>query len=243
MRVDQNLIFDVGVNKGEDTSLYLEKGFRVVGIEANPLLAHDLRATFADPIARGDLILLNLGVWSERTKLTFYRNLDNDHWSSFDPVYGCRNNTRFETSEIECVTILELINDYGLPRFLKIDVEGADRLIVADLAKHQLQPPYVSVEEYGVQAIDNLHEVGYEKFKFAAQRDKSWAVPPNPPLEGRFATRDFSGWDSGLFGRELPGDWMPYEQARQTFVDSIRQPNGQYVGPEHEWYDIHATTE
>ena len=33
-RYDDNLIYDIGVNKGEDTEFYLNKGFRVVGIEA-----------------------------------------------------------------------------------------------------------------------------------------------------------------------------------------------------------------
>ena len=32
----QNLIFDVGLHKGEDTDFYLKKGFSVVAFEADP---------------------------------------------------------------------------------------------------------------------------------------------------------------------------------------------------------------
>ena len=42
-----NLIFDVGLHTGQDTAFYLKKGFRVIAIEANPLLAPARR----DPIS------------------------------------------------------------------------------------------------------------------------------------------------------------------------------------------------
>lgn len=33
-----NLIYDVGLHRGEDTDFYLKKGFHVVALEANPEL-------------------------------------------------------------------------------------------------------------------------------------------------------------------------------------------------------------
>lgn len=44
------LIIDVGGNNGDDTAFYLHRGYRVVMVEANPLLAEHLRGRFA---ARG----------------------------------------------------------------------------------------------------------------------------------------------------------------------------------------------
>ena len=38
-----NLIYDVGMNKGEETDFYLKKGFRVIGFEANPNLTESCR--------------------------------------------------------------------------------------------------------------------------------------------------------------------------------------------------------
>ena len=32
----KDLIYDVGMHKGEDTEFYLRKGFRVIAIEADP---------------------------------------------------------------------------------------------------------------------------------------------------------------------------------------------------------------
>ena len=36
--MEKNLIFDIGFHKGEDTKYYLEKGYKVVAVEANPIL-------------------------------------------------------------------------------------------------------------------------------------------------------------------------------------------------------------
>lgn len=41
-----DLIFDIGMYKGEDTDFYLKRGFRVIAFEANPDMIALLRATF-----------------------------------------------------------------------------------------------------------------------------------------------------------------------------------------------------
>ena len=48
-------IFDVGLHKGEDTEFYLKKGFKVVGIEANPLLYQQARERFSEAVNAGRL--------------------------------------------------------------------------------------------------------------------------------------------------------------------------------------------
>lgn len=238
--INQNLIFDIGVNKGEDTRFYLDKGFNVVGVEASPVIVEQLKIDFAQELASGRFILEECGLWHERCQITFYRNLDNDHWSSFEEAYGCRNGTAYEELVIDCITTKDLVEKHGMPRFMKIDVEGADKYIVADLAGFNLKPLFVSVEEYGKDAIEALHNAGYTKFNFTAQRDKKWAIPPNPPKEGAFIEKTFTGYDSGLFGLELPSEWLDYEAAKAEFRNNIRNDEYVYVGPENEWYDVHA---
>jgi hypothetical protein len=51
----RNLIYDVGMHEGEDTKFFIERGFKVVGIEANPQLVARIRETLARPIAEGKL--------------------------------------------------------------------------------------------------------------------------------------------------------------------------------------------
>lgn len=238
--LQDDLIFDLGVNRGEDSEFYLAKGFRVVAVEANPVLFGQTAERLSNWIDSKQLVLLNLGVWSEPKTLTFYLNEDNDHWSSFDPTYGTRDGTRYRTLDIRCITVPHLLREYGVPHYMKIDIEGADRLVLAQLRGSSPLPHYVSVEEYGVAAIRDLAAIGYSRFQIVPQGNKSWAVPPNPPREGRYVERHFSGADSGLFGAELPGEWQNLEAAISSFTQRVRRADGSYVGPAGEWHDIHA---
>ena len=57
-----DLIYDVGAHQGEDTDFYLRKGFRVVAVEADPVLAARLRENFATAIDCGQLVVVEAAV-------------------------------------------------------------------------------------------------------------------------------------------------------------------------------------
>jgi len=239
---DRNLIYDLGMNHGEDSLFYLQKGFRVVAVEASPVIYAKMLEEFRIWIETGQLTILNVGVWDSASKLTFYRNLDNDHWSSFDRIYGTRNGTTFEEVDIDCVTLDTILKKYGVPYYLKIDIEGADKTAVSSLAALPARPAFVSVEEYGIKCVTDLHDVGYDRFKLIPQSNKSaMNPPPAPALEGSYALKYFNGKDTGLFGLELPGEWLTFEEAYKAFTTSVRDEAGAWVGTQDEWYDVHAT--
>ena len=240
--LNKQVIFDLGVNNGNDTAFYLEKGFRVIGVEANPLLADAARERFAEEINQGRLVLLNVGIWHTNATMPFYVNESNDHWSSFDPGYGCRQGTPFHIIEVQCLTISQLLESYELPYYMKIDIEGADKVVIAQMQELTGRPHYISVEEYGVKAIDDLHQLGYGQFAIVPQRTKTVASAPETPLEGEgaYLARQFDDTVSGVFGRELQDPWRSYEEARQYYLNSIRREDHTYIGPQYEWYDIHA---
>lgn len=238
--MDHNLIFDIGANSGDDTAYYLDKGFAVIAVEASPVLVSTLRQRFKACPSPDKLTIVNAGVFREAGIFPFYRNLENDHWSSFDAAYGTRQGTQYETINVPCVTINSLLERHGIPRYLKIDVEGVDRMILAELRGTDCRPAFISVEEYGIAALQDLQSLGYEAFFFAAQRDKSWAAKVNE-REGLAIEKIFSGYDSGPFGLDIPGPWLSFEDACDCFSKSIRNEKGTYIGPEHEWHDIHAT--
>lgn len=52
MGVVEDLIYDVGFNRGEDTAYYLRKGYRVVAFEANPDLVQEGAARFERELAK-----------------------------------------------------------------------------------------------------------------------------------------------------------------------------------------------
>jgi hypothetical protein len=50
---------------GDDTATYLNRGYRVVSIEAHPTWAEDGRRRFADAIRDGRLTILNVAIGPE----------------------------------------------------------------------------------------------------------------------------------------------------------------------------------
>ena len=60
--IAEDLIFDAGAHKGEDTNFYLLMGYRVVAIEANPDLASELRARFRGEAEDGRLIVVDKAI-------------------------------------------------------------------------------------------------------------------------------------------------------------------------------------
>ena len=63
--VHQDLIYDVGMNNGDDTAYYLQRGFRVVAIEADARLAKCAVERFGAQISSGQLRILNIGIAAE----------------------------------------------------------------------------------------------------------------------------------------------------------------------------------
>ena len=97
------LIYDVGMHVGQDTAFYLAKGFNVVAVEANPLLARAGEKKFSSFIRDGRLTILNVGIGAEAGVFPFYVNDTLSEWSSFNKEIGAREG-KFHEITVECVT-------------------------------------------------------------------------------------------------------------------------------------------
>ena len=257
MTVDRTLIFDVGFHRGEDTEYYLKRGFRVVGIEANPELCAFGRRRFADAIKSGALRLVNKAVAKAPGKITFYRDPEHSVWGTIDPAWAARNSRMGAISEpitVEATTMDALLAEFGVPHFAKFDIEGLDMVAVEGLRAQAGRPAYVSVENAkdslkGLRAeIETLTSLGYDRFK----------VVPQGKIPGR---RDpasghvFPEHASGPFGEEAPGEWLTAEQTIEAYKpifvryaivgdDPIAprwaQSLAWWLGMRADWYDTHA---
>src|SRR5215471_4359647 len=58
----KRIVYDFGMNNGDDVDYYLRKGCQVVGVEANPKLCDDCLRRFEHPVTRGDLVILNVAL-------------------------------------------------------------------------------------------------------------------------------------------------------------------------------------
>jgi hypothetical protein len=121
--------------------------------------------------------IVNAGVLREPGEFLFYRNLQDDGWSSFDPEMG-KKGGQWETLKIPCITPHRLIAEYGRPCFMKVDIEGADFQVV-DALTPAAAPDYISLELSSVDPIvEKLVDLGYSSFKFV----EGDSFRPNPPI-------------------------------------------------------------
>jgi FkbM family methyltransferase len=167
-----DLIFDVGMNNGDDTAYYLFKGFRVVAIDADPTLIECARQRFAEPIRQGRLELVNAAIGPQEATAPFWICEGKSEWNSFDRQIASRNGLSCHAIEVRCRPFRDLLRQYGVPYYLKIDIEGHDQYCIADLDRRDL-PKYVSLEMGHVEHLWALRDVGYKNFKLITQNDHS----------------------------------------------------------------------
>jgi FkbM family methyltransferase len=174
--MDRDLVFDIGLNNGNDTAYYLDLGYRVVGVDANPLLAAQCTRRFETEIRQGRVTIVNAGVLKEPGEFTFYRNLSDDGWSSFEPEEG-KIGGKWEELKIHCVTTQQLMAEHGKPFFMKVDIQGSDIQTLHSITA-ATAPAYVSLElNYADPIVERLIELGYSAFKFV-NGETYWPTPP-----------------------------------------------------------------
>jgi FkbM family methyltransferase len=263
---EADLIYDVGLHKGEDSEFYLKKGFRVVAIEALPSLAQIATQRLREYVRLGQLIILNVAVAEKDGPITFFENPGNSVWGTTFPKWARRNERLGEKSRettVHGMKFANILKEYGVPYYLKVDIEGADLLCLEGLKCVDSRPKYISIESSKTSWRDLCNEfalltsLGYSSFKVIPQHCTILQECPFPAMEGRYVNHRFTDGASGLFGEETPGEWITRRQAlkryrliflryrlfgdegiarRSRLVNRIIRRLEKDVG----WYDTHA---
>jgi len=237
-----DLIFDIGMHRALDTSFYLNKGFNVVAIEANPQFIEAARRSLSKEIGGGRLTLIERAFWnSDDDTISFYLNSVKDDWSSAFKTWAEKGGHASEEITVKTISLGKLFETYGAPYYIKCDIEGADELFVRQLLAGSHRPSFVSIEAVSLDLLALLFAAGYDRFQVVNQALNGFAVAPQPPREGKFVAAQFNGHMSGLFGRELnPKRWVPFEVAAESYLDFRRLKRRDELLA-HGWLDFHAT--
>lgn len=170
-----DLIFDVGANIGDMTNIFKNNAKKVVAFEPNPQLSNQLRYRFnmddvvIDPRGISDDIgIKNFNISAAHTISTL-----SDDWVT---------NSRFSdlnawdlVLEIETITLDKAIDEYGVPDYIKIDIEGYEYEVLTSFTK-LLNHTIISFEwaeeqkSKLIEIINHLHHLGYNKF-YRAEND------------------------------------------------------------------------
>lgn len=225
--MDRLLIYDIGCNNGDDTEFYLRKGFKVVALDADRSMCELVSERFASEIQKG-LLKVVFGAVSETPgDVIFYVNDAGTGINTSDP-YFVENNEKnlrgtYRKVVVPAVDVKNLFEEHGTPYYMKIDVEGSDIVPLKSIENCGEVPLYTSLEvavhdlALGLEQINLLKKLGYNKFLFVNQGVKSLVRAPQPPREGAYAPFDPDGHNTGLFGKELDGNWGDFDWAIRRF--------------------------
>jgi FkbM family methyltransferase len=266
-----DLVFDVGLHLGEDTAYYLRKGFRVVAFEANPGLVSHCRSRFAGELDDGSLTIVEGAIDDQgRQSVRFYVQPDFSYWGTTDGAWAERN-APFGTSaaiDVPTIDFADALARFGVPHYLKVDIEGADHICLRSLAAFADRPRFVSIESEKVDwhaleaEFELLTRLGYTNFAICQQAEMGKRSIVTRTREGRPLEHRFEEGSSGPFGEDITERWTDeagaLERYRTIFGRYRRFGDGSALGrtrvgrvtrrqlarmlraPLPGWYDTHA---
>jgi len=166
-------VFDVGANRGGRTDIFLGLGAKVVAIEPNPECAACIRARYNSR----SLEVENIAVGKSAGVGDFYVcPFDGLSTLSEKWVATAQQSDRFAAVKwskpvrVPIRTLDALVRQYGIPTFVKIDVEGFEREVLTGLT-HQISclSFEFNTESQGLarECIDIVDRLGSYRFNFS----------------------------------------------------------------------------
>ncbi len=216
----EDLVYDVGAHKGEDTAYYLAKGYRVVAFEANAELVRSCERRFAEEIAAGRLTLVTGAITdSDAPTVRFYRH-PLSTWGTTSDEMVSRNLmvAASEAVDVPAVNFAAQLRASGMPSFIKVDIEGSDMLCLRALLEFDVRPQSLSIESHKtdwshVEAeFALLEQLGFDRFAVVQQGDIAGRTVRTRSLDGGELSFRFEPDSSGPFGSDV-GPWLDRDAA------------------------------
>tara|TARA_B100000989_G_scaffold37710_1_gene23915 strand:- start:365 stop:1048 length:684 start_codon:yes stop_codon:yes gene_type:complete len=164
-----DLFFDVGAHIGDKSHQFLNKKLEVIMIEPLPKCVEELKLKFKN---NKNIRIIQKALGKKKGSKTLMINTKvptistmSDHWRK-----GRFSNQVWDNKIlVEVTTLDELIKTYGLPSYIKIDVEGFELDVLLGLTK---KAGIISFEftseffDHSINCLNYLQKIGYEKFNF-----------------------------------------------------------------------------
>lgn len=168
-QTEASVVFDVGANVGSKAAIFLEVARKVVCVEPTPRTARILQDRFRD---KANIIVLAKGISSRSGFAALHIFNDADNLNTFSPYwvdalkpsdrsFGDAASVATDIINVPTTTLDELIREYGLPCYVKLDVEGYELEALKGLS---VKVPIISIEAnlpvFSTQTIECLARLG-----------------------------------------------------------------------------------
>lgn len=228
----ERVIFDIGSNNGDDIPYYLLKAHKVVAVEANPLLCSHIESRFPNEILSRRLHVENVALTSvSQDYIDFYIHKQHHVLSSLSPQWDIQDYTKIS---VKTLSLDQLVLRYGIPYYIKIDIEGTDEDILESIGRLSLKPSYLSAEAHKISVFALLSEqLNYNSFKLVDGKSVPYSYRKtivNSLFHDKPYGYSFPAHSAGPFGNDIFGQWMD----KSTFLKLLAM---QGLG----WKDIHAS--
>lgn len=220
-----NLIYDLGFHNGDDTVFYLSKGYKVIAVEADSTWVLEGSLRFVNEILDKRLVLLHKAVAEYTGTIDFYVHPTKKDWNSCIKEVAESDGSVAMVVKVKTVTLTDLYLRYGLPDYMKVDIEGCELMVAKQVMEFHLKPQYVSFEcpkkDYA-GIFSYLYIAGYKSYQLRNQMNNTQCP-------------------SGLFGDCLPTDkWLSFNEALERYIKykDLKRLDRDELGLG--WLDLHA---
>ena len=162
----KKIIYDLGASVGENIPYYLLRSDLIIAVEANQKSCQTIKEKFYNEINNGKLVIENciLSI-SDSIEDYFYLH-KNDYLLSQFPKPSEDLINKFTKIKLPKKSMHSLVNKYGTPYYIKIDLEKYDNIVLKDIFDLNINPNYISAEAINNDVIELfLNNKSYNSFK------------------------------------------------------------------------------
>jgi FkbM family methyltransferase len=180
-----DLVFDIGAHVGDRVASFRRLGARVVAVEPQPAIAKMLKLLHG---RSAEVSIETKALGRSTGTISMMINIDNPTVSSASPAFvraahdapGWEGQRWIKSVAVPVTTLDVLIDKYGVPAFIKIDVEGFEEEVLAGLTRavKALSFEFTTMQrDVALACIERCIAIGYARFNAALGETQSFTNP------------------------------------------------------------------